>query len=57
MPYNEETPIKALLGVVHILDDNLHFFEEKIIIRLYMRVVRKIRVPMIFHNEKHVYWR
>jgi hypothetical protein len=21
-----------------------------------MRVVRKIRFPMIFHNEKHVYW-
>jgi hypothetical protein len=20
------------------------------------RVVRKIRLPMIFHNEKHVYW-
>jgi hypothetical protein len=20
------------------------------------RVVHKIRVPMIFHNEKHVYW-
>jgi hypothetical protein len=22
----------------------------------YTRVVRKIRFPMIFHNEKHVYW-
>jgi hypothetical protein len=22
----------------------------------YTKVVRKIRFPMIFHNEKHVYW-
>jgi hypothetical protein len=23
---------------------------------IYTRVVRKIRFPIIFHNEKHVYW-
>jgi predicted helicase len=23
---------------------------------VHTRVVRKIRIPMIFYNEKHVYW-
>jgi hypothetical protein len=31
---------------------NFFFF----ILGIYTRVVHKIRVPMIFHNEKHVYW-
>jgi hypothetical protein len=29
---------------------------EFVVFFIYTRVVRKIRVPMIFHNEKHVYW-
>jgi hypothetical protein len=38
--------------VQHTIDINhfsLHFIRNT-------RVVRKIRFPMIFHNEKHVYW-
>jgi hypothetical protein len=31
------------------LAEELYFLE-------YTKVVRKIRFPMIFHNEKHVYW-
>jgi hypothetical protein len=63
LPYSHVVGISivndGVLTSWHILILN-HWLEEKAqyldLLKNSTKVVRKRRFPMIFHNEKHVYW-